>query len=66
MDTNNCKDNTEYINTFYSNQYLLTGDISITPEMTLKKLKSVKKSTLLELISRLFDMNTMLVVCETK
>ena len=66
MDTNACKENTEYIQTFYSNQYILTGSISMTPAQAIKKVRGISKSRLLEIARRIFNPRNLLVVCETK
>ena len=66
VDTNSCKDNTEYLQNFYTNQYVLTGKTDVTPHKAIQKIKTVTKPKLLEIARRLFDFNTMLVVCETK
>jgi predicted Zn-dependent peptidase len=66
VDMNNCKDNTEYLSTFYANQYMMSKKVNITPDEYIKAVNKITKSQLLSVIRRLFQFDKMLVVCETK
>jgi len=66
MDTNSCKENTEYLSSFYSNQYILTDSLSVTPDMAIRIIQKVSKKKIITLSKKLFDFQNIIVVCETK
>lgn len=63
-DINRDLKNTEYINNFYCNQYVLTGNISNTPEICSKKIQNISKNHFLKLSNEIFN-DEYLVACET-
>jgi hypothetical protein len=64
IDVNNDKKNTEFLNNFYCNQYLLTGGVSNSPSTCSRKIKTVSKDRILNLVNRIFDDKDMVVVRE--
>ncbi len=66
MDTNNCRDNTEFLNLFYANQFMMSGKIDITPDNYIKVVNNITKEKLIKVIKRLFQFNKLLITCETK
>ncbi len=65
VDINNDKKNTEFLNNFYCNQYLLTGKIINSPIMCSRKIKTVSKDIILILAGQIFNNNDLVVVKET-
>ncbi len=66
MDTNNCRDNTEFLNLFYANQFMMSGKIDITPDDYIKTVNNVTKEQLTGVIKRLFQFDKLLITCETR
>jgi zinc protease len=66
MDMNNCKENTEFLNVFYANQFMLSGRIDITPNDYIKAVNKITKKQLMGVIKRLFQFDKMLITCETR
>lgn len=66
VDMNICKDNTEYLSTFYGGQYNILDRIIMTPEIYMDKINKITKERLMPIIKRLFQTRKMVVVCETK
>lgn len=64
IDVNNDKKNTEFLNNFYCNQYLLTGKVSNSPETCSRKIKTVSKDRILILVNQIFDDKDLVVVRE--
>lgn len=64
-DINRDLKNTEFINNFYCNQYVLTKNISNTPETCSKKIQNISKTHFLKLANEIFN-DEYLVACETK
>jgi len=66
MDMNSCKENTEFLNFFYANQFKMSGKINFTPDDYIKTVTNITKEKLIEVIRRLFQFDNMLITCETK
>lgn len=64
VDINRDLKNTEFINNFYCNQYLLTGKISNTPSICSNKIQKINKKYFLEMANELFNDNY-IIACET-
>jgi len=65
MDSNNCRDNTEFLNLFYANQYMMSGKTEISPDDYINAVNKITKDDLLEVIKRLFKFENMIITCET-
>jgi predicted Zn-dependent peptidase len=66
MDMNNCRENTEFLNLFYANQFMMSGKIDISPDDYIKAVQKITKEKLTEVIKRLFQFDKMLITCETR
>jgi len=66
MDMNNCRDSTEFLNTFYANQYMMTGNIDMTPDEYIKLINSVSKAKIIDISKRMFQFKEIVITCETK
>lgn len=66
MDMNNSRDNTEYLNLFYANQYMMSGKFDMTPDDYIKFVNGITKENLLSVSKRIFQFSNMIIACETK
>jgi zinc protease len=66
MDMNNCKENTEFLNLFYANQFIMSGKISIGPSNYIKAIQKITKKQLIGVVKKLFQFDKMLITCETR
>jgi zinc protease len=66
MDMNNCKENTEFLNLFYANQFIMSGNIDISPENYIKTVNKITKKQLIDVVKRLFQFDKIIIICETK
>jgi predicted Zn-dependent peptidase len=64
-DINRDLKNTEFINNFYCNQYVLTKNISNTPETCSDKIQNISKKYFVKLSNEIFN-DEYLIACETK
>ncbi len=65
LDTNNCRDNTEFLNLFYANQFMMSGKIDITPDDYIKTVNKITKEKLTSVVKRLFQLDKIIITCET-
>lgn len=65
MDTNNCRDNTEFLSTFYANQFMMSGKIDTSPDNYIDYVNKITKEKITEVIKRLFNPGEMIITCET-
>ena len=63
---NNCHDNTEFLNVFYANQFIMSNKIDIIPDDYIKIISKITKEKLSKIVKRLFKFDQMLIACETK
>lgn len=63
MDMNNGRNNTEILNLFYTNQYMLLNRFDISQDEYMNFIKNATKEKIVKTIKRLFK--NMFVVCET-
>ena len=66
IDMNNCHDNTEFLNVFYANQFIMSNKIDIIPDDYIKIISKITKEKLSKIVKRLFKFDQMLIACETK
>jgi zinc protease len=66
MDMNNSRDNTEFLNLFYANQFIMSGKFDITPDKYMKIVNNTSKQKLTEVVKRMFQFDKMIIACETK
>jgi len=65
MYINNGVSNTEDLNQFYSNQYMLTNKADLTMDQVHHKIQNVSKSKIVDIAKKLFNFDKTIVVCET-
>jgi predicted Zn-dependent peptidase len=66
IDMNTCRENTEFLNKFYADMYIMSEKIDMNPDQYIKFINRITKQELIQVAKRLFQFDKLLITCETR